>query len=441
MLTATTYLLSPEGNERMNLLLTACLCSLVIPVGSLGVAAGTCTYLPSGHNDPPPPPNASDACMAACWVPHAGRSMLQMSHNASRCSSSFRRFSHSAARELLRNRHVLFVGDSLLRYQMTALAYFLLTGDNLSQWDDAVHGHPTILSEVPWGVKPPLSLSQKAAWERYFAALPKIFRGTLLCDCYRDVCHPNCSPQSFVTNLHFRLASHGIRVTFVFSAGSKIPPRWHPIDESAWVLPCADTLLGPAGCSGAAGLERDLDNRSIVGVLKAGKRHHKRHRHSKQGYAPNNVNILGEAPTDVDVLRAVEARFAPNVTVVGLHNFWPTTAQPSLCELARKFDRGLYVDLEPGQGPEPLRLWRSNSVARNMYNVTQCKGGPYGPHSRLLDNAALTLALVKLQQASKGALESVFIDHLHFVPWVYGELNQYLLNVLSGCVHATKPGG
>ena len=67
-----------------------------------------------------------------------------------------------------------------------------------------------------------------------------------------------------------------------------------------------------------------------------------------------------------------------------------------------------------------------SAAARRLVNTTgQCGG------SGLTDYQLLAPALVTRLMLATKRRSDVFLDNVHFRPWVYHELNQLLLNVLA----------
>ena len=83
-------------------------------------------------------------------------------------------------RRCLSGKHIVFVGDSLLRYQYMALAYFLSKMKKLEPYG-GVPGYPSICIESEW-----------MSWPQYYHFSSAILGraaggcGTELCDCFRD---------------------------------------------------------------------------------------------------------------------------------------------------------------------------------------------------------------------------------------------------------------
>ena len=125
-----------------------------------------------------------------------------------RCS--IRRITHAEALKCLRNRHLFFVGDSLLRYQYLSLVTFLHTG----RYPCQMGGNATHPSQVWEG--------EHGNFRNFFVNTNALFGGAERCDCYRG--GGNTSE-----NRYYYDADNNINVSMIYYwrlAQGRNPVRW-----------------------------------------------------------------------------------------------------------------------------------------------------------------------------------------------------------------------
>jgi hypothetical protein len=106
------------------------------------------------------------------------------------------------ALEILKGKHILFLGDSLSRYQYINLAIFLTTG------------HPT------WHAYPASEISREwKNWNDYYAGTNRRMGGHEVCDCFRDTADPNWIEKNYENRFWF--GPSGVRVSFLEMFGDK----------------------------------------------------------------------------------------------------------------------------------------------------------------------------------------------------------------------------
>lgn len=313
-----------------------------------------------------------------------------------------------------------------------SLAHWLHSGDDLKTWNQTARGHAHPLCEG-WWWGPGSGQVDDWTWNEYYAQTSRDFGGAEICDCWRDSCHPTCSPQSFFSNRYYRLREGAWtgRLTYVASMGQSLRPRWHALDAAAWTLRCgAHPLQGVSKrCSRSTPAAHDL-----AGTTRA------------------------------EMLDAVASRFAPDALLVHLTTNWEAVtnsedaaregrpAPRSTCEYARGYmqtrlpDAGRPAEAHrPAEGPHPLRrrphiLWNDldtgNWTAQSANTIieasasSRCAGGlgsadETKPSQLVLAPLLVARLLLELPRAD------VFVDKAHFQPWVYHELSQLLLNALE----------
>ena len=324
--------------------------------------------------------------------------------------AAFRRFTAAEARAVLNGMHLLILGDSVSQYWYLSLAYWLHTGDDLKTRDHKARGHAHPLYELWWSR---LSSSEYRsanswAWNTYYNGTSADFSGADICDCWRDRCHPNCSPQSYFGNRYYRLASRS-RLSLVMSLGTRMRPRWHDLDEGEWKLRCGvNRMEGANRCAAHAPAVHDLDN-----------------------------------TTAMEMLAAVIHHFAPTVVLAHVVTNWPEISVRSTCNFARSFAHRTPASLTPqSTHPRPRVLWNDMDSRRwtvaseaaaivNGSRTASCGAASLDTdkHSdtRLLALVPPLIARLLLDMPK----DDVYIDNVHFQPWVYHEISQLLLNVLT----------
>ena len=307
---------------------------------------------------------------------------------------SFHRFNQAEARELIARKRILLVGDSVASYWYLSLAHFLHSGDTLKEWDTSKRGHAHPLFEQYWSrIGKSWRGAQWWAWNTFYNGTSADFGGNEICDCYREPCFPKCVPQSYVGNRHFRIGSEA-RVHFIPWLGHTFRPRGHDLNEVDWSLHCGAHMEGTQRRRCATGSAAAWDT--------------------------------ANASSAEDVLDALAHRFNPDLLLIDLVSNWPDRTIGSVCPFAKRYGQRRqstgasrhWLQLDTGK-------WNFASAAMwKQVNATHSCVMP-GSADRWLPVPALIARLLLLEPRKR-----VFLDRVHFTPWVYHELNQLLLNTL-----------
>jgi hypothetical protein len=202
---------------------------------------------------PPPPPHPcratalarwvdsrSDAAFAAEYALAAGGRDVPLSLELPRCA--LRNFTHAALTRCLRGRHIVFVGDSLARYQYLSLVQFLGT----ASWTFFAGDGMLTESEREW-----------KSWANFYRGTNARLFGHEVCDCYRrdDTGGPNFAGAA--ENRYWHMPALGLRVSFVSFMGTAHTPAFHALDWlnvtcNAGRSPGAHVLCAQAGCEPGA---------------------------------------------------------------------------------------------------------------------------------------------------------------------------------------------
>ncbi|KAL4438729.1 hypothetical protein ABPG77_006333 [Micractinium sp. CCAP 211/92] len=156
-------------------------CILCGPISSGSTAGGRGTGasrrngappFPPPPRPPPPPPH----CSFRGPLPLGAVRWSQANATADQLAvrgCQLRRFSHAQAQRCLAGKRLVFVGDSVTRYQYLTLLYFLERGD----WPaplGGVPGEPSVANEHEW-----------PSWNDFLRGTNRLFNGRELCDCFR----------------------------------------------------------------------------------------------------------------------------------------------------------------------------------------------------------------------------------------------------------------
>eukprot|EP00002_Diphylleia_rotans_P023168 TRINITY_DN4553_c0_g1_i1.p1 TRINITY_DN4553_c0_g1~~TRINITY_DN4553_c0_g1_i1.p1 ORF type:complete len:341 (-),score=74.51 TRINITY_DN4553_c0_g1_i1:508-1530(-) len=107
---------------------------------------------------------------------------------------------------VLRNSTILFMGDSLTRYQFLHLVYHVEHGHNVNA--------PSFLCYGP----------NTESWNVFYAKSTHLFRDSMLCDCFRQSC---CGGLSSFENRLYHSTKYNLTVWFVQWFGEGSPPHGH----------------------------------------------------------------------------------------------------------------------------------------------------------------------------------------------------------------------
>lgn len=142
--------------------------------GSWEAAAGG----PQARPQPPPPP---PYCAFNTLLPRGEVHWSKANGTADQLSvrgCSLRRMGHAEAKQCLAGKRLVFIGDSVTRYQYLTLLHFLDRG----RWPAPLGGdpgEPSVANEREW-----------PSWNDFLRGSNALFGGRELCDCYREEYDP-----------------------------------------------------------------------------------------------------------------------------------------------------------------------------------------------------------------------------------------------------------
>ena len=175
-------------------------------------------------------------------------------------------FSPSLAVENLANRHIIMVGDSLMRYQYLSLIYAVKFGVKLNDSDSK-----NFVREKTW-----------SSWPEFYMTTNKILRPEEFCDCWKS---EHFDYAQLIENRFFEDKEKHIKVDFMFFNGAFLQGHWNssadsdmlrmPLSEHIPVIWRSDL---PDSLNTFLKYRVDKGNNSVL-VLNAG--HHRHHFNNK----------------------------------------------------------------------------------------------------------------------------------------------------------------
>ncbi len=113
-----------------------------------------------------------------------------------------------------KNRHVVFIGDSVTRYQYLALVSALHNNITLHP----CNAHAPVINHGPW-----------KAWSKYYEGVPKLFAPYEKCDCYHSDRISGPPPSQLYENRHYHNKERNFTLSFLqffgeFSHGHLLTP-------------------------------------------------------------------------------------------------------------------------------------------------------------------------------------------------------------------------
>ncbi|KAL3772080.1 hypothetical protein ACHAWU_008102 [Discostella pseudostelligera] len=279
--------------------------------------------------------------------------------------------------EQLRNKHILFIGDSVLRYQYRALLYALHFGHT----DIKGPGNETHPSEV---------------WEGDFHTFSRFYQQLQMdlteqyfqCDCFRR----SDTMAGFYENMYYFEPEYNLNLTFFFHAdwvvGGHRPLRWKPEYKSELDIYVeqginATTPLVPP----------DFMSISV----------------------PELVNMVLE---DVGTFDELVVSLGDHWGVGGVGN---TGSQWTWEEYARPLE----LLVQAPKTPTYALSTRTHLRAPLTTLATE-------DNWTLFNRTAIIEPLVELFQKQEWPMNLLYTDALHFWGWAYDRLNEELLQLLLG---------
>lgn len=330
-----------------------------------------------------------------------------------------KRFTASEARQCLRGKHLVLVGDSLMRYQYLSLVHFLHLGEYPpSGVPESKADEPNICMEGDywrlsdeWKEKFGISTG---GWPAFMIATSQLFEGTERCDCYRDVFPFNTT----VENRYFRNSDYNVSVSYFTKLGGAIPDiRGHyPLSLEGTMPPkfLTETIYKKLG---KTPLNWNVDNEEFVTkILPAVEKDQ-----GKVSHLLWNEGIWMHESDWNPLMRTVRSFMEERQ----VRAFFKTTTGPGLMNrsdwetwVPSRDRTGFKAALENGW--EVLDTWGA------VKDLTLMADG--------LDWRAPGLPSYPLPLAGDPSIQvefnAIHWDIIHFKPWVYEEINNLWLNMV-----------
>jgi hypothetical protein len=344
------------------------------------------------------------------------------------------------ARDCLRNTHIIFIGDSLTRYQYLSLVHLLANGsfaDRRIVFDYDIHkeepeatrdhfvnrGHPNILREHDFLHH--YHHHEDGKWEDKFLWESNLFGGNERCDCWRG--NRTYNSDTFKEQLENRYYSDGsVHVTYLQSLGVALPPRGHSEEiKKAYAATKSaewrkDNILTTETYAQHASDQWPYDwassnvSQAVERVLSAMPL-----RNSTRHIVLWNEGIWNEGAIDnrVDDLKQLMESVGDGGKV-----FWKTT---TVNHLGGGWNES-YLQYDS----------RTRAIVRELQE--QAATDRIG----LFDTAAITADFQSFAKMYTPAYMEKYWDACHFQPYVYNEITKVILNQVMQCPStAPAPAG
>jgi hypothetical protein len=334
-----------------------------------------------------------------------------------------RRVSAAQARSCFRDKTMVWVGDSIHRFQYLSLINLLQFGHYPRPMPTAGRGRRgrgRVMRNI---------LELNAKWGTWFAEVNDHFNDSIWCDCYRvSAWQGEGAKNQMVENRYWSLPSHNISVNLLASFGAwpmhgHFPP---PCMGSAGNEPWQSHKFGfknnqsnqSAGSARGSQCAKSLSgnfNRKTVMAAR-----HKFTASEFHGFSSIGFDWNGTTP---HVLRNVIPLLSPDLLLMNFgawNQLHPETKKPSF---AREFLQASH-DALCSKGVKCI--WKTTTYSRH--------GSPAGAVSAPSEIHSKFFAKqfnIEIFDAEKITLKTYdYLDNLHFRAHVYNELNNVLLNML-----------
>jgi hypothetical protein len=305
------------------------------------------------------------------------------------------------ARKLLANTHLIFIGDSLTRYQYLSLAHFIERGSYPSRKMVKVEGEPNILREDDFYAANPLG-----AWKDLFALSSKLLGGRELCDCWRgNETTKSKTKSTTLENRFYSLPSHNLRISYLTYLGKSEVQHGHT---------------------------RALKSQGAGEVLSEEVYESNSYARNPYDWQPQNVSTAVE-----DVLASDPERSTRRAVIVWNSGIWGAFKGAKDAE----YLKASLLSLKQSAGKHGLVFYKTTTVAQTS-DFKRASGLREFDHVARAVVPALKHSGISIYDANKvtkpfESLEraiymAIYWDGVHFQPYVYEELNNVLLHKLEG---------
>ena len=340
-----------------------------------------------------------------------------------------KRFTPAEARQCLAGHHMLWIGDSVSRYQFLVLAYFLEHGTwpprfGMPRTDKCEHidefGNPTcspadepsVAMEGDWSRL--YGHANEKSWKeihRYVGGAG--FHGNMECDCARG----RDSIDNMYYNRSFDLSDAPVALTFLGSRGSHNGPIWGHKSSSCAKAGSCDLTSAQWDTIQTNVDKQELDWKyygetpEFFEALDA------------ESIAPGvdiaifNQGLWGRIPVN---LPNVSATFEGLFNVTQKHKgkcFWKGTT-------------AAFSGATPVALSMPETFPTAELAVRNSAYAHGCGVYDLSHVTKEFTNFQWNGDIGRPKCCGDSEMMNVYWDAVHFLPWVYEEFNQILLNVL-----------
>jgi hypothetical protein len=331
------------------------------------------------------PPNSNN-CQAKSLAQRFGawRTLIDGSLEFEQSCLNYQRFTGIKLRECLRDKHIVFLADSLGRYQYLALAYWLeklepppATSSNFPAETETLL--PTVCAELSWG-----EFSNR--WKKFFEGTSKLLGGNEQCDCFRMDSEKCCDHPRTVENRFYTLKEYNIKLTYIQLFGQN---ELHGHSFKDGELPC------------------------------------------KAGHCDPNEIPLEWKGTLPEVLRTIVKPMRPTHLIVNTGMWWePKLDNPTDMRWLEEVALAGNDALAPTNG---VAMWRASTAERGGLFVHDHAAkrvmAKYG--WMVFDTGVLTHLLATIDQELRDTRKKTeFWNKKHFHCAGYNEMNNYLANLI-----------
>ena len=351
--------------------------------------------------------NESDVCSGVLSGVERGVWSLneeyELHWNPSHCR--LRRPSQSEALQCLSSQSLWFIGDSLTRYQYMSLIVFLSSG----QW-------PEPLGSIPDSPNPTLE-REWHSWDAYYKASSNMSSGLETCMCERDSAP---SWQQWVERRHWYhpAADLTIRALQAPLLDSVLAALEEVVEEAKWVTPA----------SGSSSSNSSSSNSSSSG-------------RTSYKYTAHCVPQLCASSFHSSCAYLADVPFRPSTAVVVNTGLWQTSttrsgSPPLRGDIPRPFSTGdpsFYApirDYQHSQQPgSPRLIWKMTTAKQGMENG-ESDPGCYAAQTATFNVSEWDILDVFSMAAGHAVIKDAYWDDSHYLPFMYEEMNTFLLNTL-----------
>jgi len=295
-----------------------------------------------------------------------------------------------AVQSVLSGKHVVFVGDSLTRYQYINLVHWLRTG----RW---------------FADAPPFSEWEKdwPSWPAFYEGTNNRLRGWEICDCFRDESNTWSSGSE---HRYFNDPERAIRITYLQMFGL----HNSPFNNLAWLN--VDCMNEKFSAALSVGSDCSLRRNNISNVC------------AQTGCLPGKCNapaIASILPPFHTVSELISSILPVDMLIIN-SGFWSID----------KLDR----DVTENNLMPTLRRLKNLTGASVVWKTTTAISEGFQPRDNeareafqsegwpIYDSYGITASLTRMASESSANKQAIYADRSHYRPWVYKGLNEALLS-------------